>query len=171
MFSCLVQNICVRYSKIDVYDSLRKACELKNVPKSRKCPKGGGSGSGSSSTKGHLPPKVIFQQRSSSTEGRLPPKIIFHQSLSSTKGRLQPKVVFHQSSSSTKDRLPPTITPYICESSQHTKSTRHAPMFPKNNQPRVNMRRPKLYEEFNCNTSRYYNSSIPYMARLLNQIT
>ena len=51
------------------------------------------------------------------------------------------------------------------------KSTRHASMFPKNNQPRVNMRRPKLYEEFNCNTSRYYNSSIPYMARLLNQIT
>ena len=52
-----------------------------------------------------------------------------------------------------------------------TKSTRHASMFPKNNQPRANMRRPKLYEEFNCNTSRYYNSSIPYMARLLNQIT
>ena len=50
-------------------------------------------------------------------------------------------------------------------------SPRHASMFPKNNQPRANMRRPKTYQEFYCNTSRYHNSSVLYMARLLNQIT
>ena len=47
----------------------------------------------SSSTEGHLPPKVVF--RSSSTEGRLPPKVVFHQRSSSTEGRLPPKVVFN----------------------------------------------------------------------------
>ena len=48
------------------------------------------------STKGHLPPKVAFHQRSYSTEGHLPPKVILHRRL------LPPKVVFHRRSSFTK---------------------------------------------------------------------
>ena len=50
-----------------------------------------------------------------------------------------------------------------------TESTRHNSMFPPNSNYRTNMRNPKPYLEFSCNTSRYYNSSIPYMARLLNK--
>ena len=99
----------------------------------------------SSFTTGRLPLKVIFHRRSSSTEGCLPLKVVFHQRSPSTKdyfppkvvfllkvvfkwrlystnGRLPPKVVFHWMLSSTEGPLPPTKTPYICESSQHTKS-------------------------------------------------
>ena len=49
-----------------------------------------------------------------------------------------------------------------------TKSVRHRWMFPLNTSFRPNMRKPKLYLEPQCKTARYYNSSIPYMARLLN---
>ena len=49
-----------------------------------------------------------------------------------------------------------------------TKSTKHAAMFPLNKTPIHNTRHPKKYLEPTCNTSRYYNSSIPYMTRLLN---
>ena len=76
----------------------------------RKMPKSGlGSMQGSSSTKSHLPPKVVFHHRSSSTKGRLPPKVVFHQKSSFTKGRLPPKVVFHWRVPSTKCRLPPNV--------------------------------------------------------------
>ena len=50
-----------------------------------------------------------------------------------------------------------------------TKSSRHSSMFPNNTNYRTNMRNPKPFLEYYCNTSRYYNSSIPYMARLLNK--
>ena len=50
-----------------------------------------------------------------------------------------------------------------------TLSTRHANMFPKNTQIRHNTRKPKPFFEFMCETSRYFKSSIPYMARLLNE--
>ena len=49
-----------------------------------------------------------------------------------------------------------------------TKSARHANMFILNNCPPRNIRRPKKYLEPTCYTSRYFNSSIPYMTRLLN---
>ena len=46
---------------------------------------------------------------------------------------------------------------------------RHKNMFPTNDNYRPNMRNPKPYKEYFCNTSRYYKSSIPYLARLLNK--
>ena len=46
---------------------------------------------------------------------------------------------------------------------------KHKLMFPPNNIARTNMRNPKPYLEPQCTTSRYYNSSIPYMTRLLNK--
>ena len=49
-----------------------------------------------------------------------------------------------------------------------SKSVRHSAMFPLNNMSIHNTRHPKRYLEPSCNTSRYFNSSIPYMARLLN---
>ena len=49
-----------------------------------------------------------------------------------------------------------------------TRSLKHKSMFPLNTSFRPNMRKPKLFLEPQCKTSRYYNSSIPYMARLLN---
>ena len=63
----------------------------------------------SSSTKSHLPSKVVFHKSSSSTKGRLPPKVVFHWISSSIEGHLPPKVVFHQRSSSTEGRLPPKV--------------------------------------------------------------
>ena len=62
-----------------------------------------------SSTEGCLPQNVVFHQRSSSTEGRLPLKIVFQQRLPSTESRLPPKVVFHQRSSSNRGRLLPKV--------------------------------------------------------------
>ena len=49
------------------------------------------------STKGHLPPKVIFHPWSSSTQGRLPQKVVFHPKSSCSEGPLPPKVTFHSS--------------------------------------------------------------------------
>ena len=46
---------------------------------------------------------------------------------------------------------------------------RHRNMFPTNDNYRPNMRNPKPYKEYFCNTSRYYKSSIPYLARILNK--
>ena len=50
-----------------------------------------------------------------------------------------------------------------------TTSTKHKDMFPTNPQYRQNMRKPKLFAEPYCNTSRYYHSSIPSLSRLLNK--
>ena len=50
-----------------------------------------------------------------------------------------------------------------------TKSQRHQSMFPLNPSQRQNMRSRKTYMEPHCNTSRYYKSAIPYLARLLNK--
>lgn len=50
-----------------------------------------------------------------------------------------------------------------------SKSNKHKSMFPANPNLRNNMRNPKPYKEFLCNTSRYFNSPIPYLARLLNR--
>ena len=77
----------------------------------------------SSSTKGHLPPKVIFHQRSSSskvvfqwrlssTVTCLSLKVVFHWRLFSTESRLPQKVIFHWRSSSTEGRLPPNVAFY-----------------------------------------------------------
>ena len=69
----------------------------------------------SSSPGGCLSPKVVFHSRSSSTAGRLPQQVVFHRRLSSTEGRLPskfaipPKVVFYRRSSSTEDCLPPKV--------------------------------------------------------------
>ena len=51
--------------------------------------------------------------RSSSTEGHLSPKVVFHQMLSSTEGSLPLKDLFHWRLSSTKGRLPPAITHWL----------------------------------------------------------
>ena len=48
------------------------------------------------------------------------------------------------------------------------KSDRHRSMISTNMNFRPNMRKPKPYQEHTCNTSSYYNSTIPYLARLLN---
>ena len=61
------------------------------------------------SSEGHLPPKVVFYQRSSSSVGRLPTNVIFHRKMSSSLGCLSQKVVFHQRLSSTDSHLPPKI--------------------------------------------------------------
>ena len=50
-----------------------------------------------------------------------------------------------------------------------SKSPKHSYMFPLNTNIRENMRYIKRYKEHQCKTSRYYKSSIPYMARLLNK--
>ena len=49
------------------------------------------------------------------------------------------------------------------------KSAKHSAMFPLNKMPVHNTRHPKKYHEPTCNTSRYFNSSIPFMSRLLNK--
>jgi hypothetical protein len=50
-----------------------------------------------------------------------------------------------------------------------TQSPQHNHMFPLNPIFRENMRHTKKYKETQCKTSRYYKSSVPYMARLLNK--
>ena len=50
-----------------------------------------------------------------------------------------------------------------------SKSTRHSAMFPRNPVYRENMRNSKPFVEIKCHTSRYYNSPIPALARLLNK--
>ena len=50
-----------------------------------------------------------------------------------------------------------------------SKSPLHESMFPPNPNFRPNMRRPKPFMEHKCNTTRHYNSTIPYLARLLNK--
>ena len=49
-----------------------------------------------------------------------------------------------------------------------TRSTRHCGMFPPNPLPHTSTRHHKPYIEYTCKTSRYYNSPIPYLSRLLN---
>ena len=49
------------------------------------------------------------------------------------------------------------------------KSSKHKSMFPPNPTYRPNMRNRKPYKEHSCNTSRYFNSPIPYLSRLLNK--
>ena len=50
-----------------------------------------------------------------------------------------------------------------------SKSERHRSMFPLNPNHRPNMRNPKPFMEFQCHTSRYFTSPIPFLARLLNK--
>ena len=52
-----------------------------------------------------------------------------------------------------------------------TMSTKHCSMFPKNINLRDNSRCTKPYKEYTCKSSRYYNSPIPYLSRLLNART
>ena len=49
------------------------------------------------------------------------------------------------------------------------KSPRHSTMFPLNLNYRSNMRNLKPFKEYQCSTSRYFHSPIPYLARLLNK--
>ena len=50
-----------------------------------------------------------------------------------------------------------------------TKSSKHKSMFPPNPNFRPNMRYPKPFKEYQCRTSRYYNSPVPHLSRLLNK--
>ena len=50
-----------------------------------------------------------------------------------------------------------------------SKTPRHSGMFPPNPAYRSNMRHLKPFLEHQCHSSRYFNSSIPSMARLLNK--
>ena len=50
-----------------------------------------------------------------------------------------------------------------------TTSSKHKSMFPPNPNYRPNMRHPKPFLEHKCQTSRYFNSTIPYLIRLLNK--
>ena len=50
-------------------------------------------------------------------------------------------------------------------------SHRFKHMFPLNPTTRSNMRKSKTYMEPKCNTSRFFNSTIPYLARLLRGCT
>ena len=50
-----------------------------------------------------------------------------------------------------------------------TKSSKHNHMFPLNPNFRPDMRCPQPFLEYTCHTSRYYNSPIPSLARLLNK--
>ena len=50
-----------------------------------------------------------------------------------------------------------------------TKSSKHCDMFPLNPNFRPNMRHQKPFQEPYCHTSRYYHSSIPSLARHLNE--
>ena len=50
-----------------------------------------------------------------------------------------------------------------------SQSPLHKSMFPANQNFRQNMRNPKPFMEHNCQTSRHFNSTIPYLARLLNK--
>ena len=50
------------------------------------------------------------------------------------------------------------------------KSAKHSVMFPKNQKAYVNTRNSKPYIEHKCKTSRYFNSPIPYLSRLLNKM-
>ena len=50
-----------------------------------------------------------------------------------------------------------------------TKSQQHSSIFPLNTNFRENMRYQKKYKEYQCRTSSYYKSPVPYMARLLNK--
>ena len=50
-----------------------------------------------------------------------------------------------------------------------SKSTKHSAMFPRNPFYRENMRNSKPFLEFQCHTSRYFNSAIPALSRLLNK--
>ena len=50
-----------------------------------------------------------------------------------------------------------------------TESNRHRTMFPPNPSYRPNIRNPKPFQEFQCHTSRYFHSTIPALARLLNK--
>ena len=52
-----------------------------------------------------------------------------------------------------------------------SKSPRHCSMFPHNDNLRENMRFAKKFKESSCRTSRHYNSSLPFMRRLLNKET
>ena len=49
------------------------------------------------------------------------------------------------------------------------KSSQHKSMFPATPNFRENMRSQKPFKEFLCNTSHYFKSPIPYLARLLNK--
>ena len=48
-------------------------------------------------------------------------------------------------------------------------SSKHCWMFPKNPHLRATSRHPKPFLERQCNTSRHFNSPIPYLTRLLSQ--
>ena len=50
-----------------------------------------------------------------------------------------------------------------------TKHTRHSDLFMKN--PRYNLRTNKKFKEPKCLTTRYYNSAVPFLTRLLNNST
>jgi hypothetical protein len=50
-----------------------------------------------------------------------------------------------------------------------SQSTGHMFMFPDNPNYRPNMRNSKPFMEFQCKTSRYFKSPIPFLARLLNK--
>ena len=50
-----------------------------------------------------------------------------------------------------------------------SKDPHHSNMFPLNNNFRENMRNPKKFLEYQCRTSRFFKSAIPFLSRLLNK--
>ena len=50
-----------------------------------------------------------------------------------------------------------------------SKSKKHMSMFPKNPSYRENMRKARPFKERQCSSSRYFNSPLPYLIRLLNK--
>ena len=49
-----------------------------------------------------------------------------------------------------------------------TLSAKHSGMFPRVPAHSINLRNPKTFNEPKCKTSRYYNSPVPFLSRLLN---
>ena len=52
--------------------------------------------------------------------------------------------------------------------SKCSNSPKHNSMFPLNPNPRTNSRNPKPFKEFSCKSTRYFNSLIPFLTRVLN---
>ena len=50
------------------------------------------------------------------------------------------------------------------------KNPRHSDLFPVHNTDRITRQAPTKFQEINCKTARYYNSAVPYMIRMLNNL-
>ena len=53
---------------------------------------------------------------------------------------------------------------------QTMKNEKHKDIFQEKENHEINLRNKQRIKELNCNTKRYYNSTVPYMSRMLNGI-